>query len=342
MVASALAALESWISCECFPVMGGGIPTCNFAPELGLFRVLSLKGKSFATYGIILHCETTNATDIDNDTNECKKAKKSSNDSASSTKLSRKANPDDQSLANVYLFIEETLFLHERGLLEVNSENGTSVLNSQDLYEMLSKLGVEFSIYLTYAHLRSQTYIVMRHTPHRLDIVDALVGTEDGKAGQNQFMVEAEATCTSASSHTSTIGIANDKRKLKRNLRCAEAHAPAPHSLQSIDVFSKEKSQAKDFEQSQLSDASKHCSTPRTRIAFDVYNPNASFRRSNPGRPNFCVAVTSYAEASPMFSSLTSLVMEARGVPVRIATVADGGTVVLFSLTEYGVPPLDS
>ena len=83
------------------------------------------------------------------------------------------------------------------------------------------------------------------------------------------------------------------------------------------------------------------CTLPSTSpIAYDVYGPNSGFKRTDPGRPEFCVAIASYAEASPGFGSINALVSIARGVPVRISTVADGGTVVMFSLTDYGVPPL--
>ena len=99
-------------------------------------------------------------------------------------------------------------------------------------------------------------------------------------------------------------------------------------------------------EEEELAEEEQHavpgaCTLPSTSpIAYDVYGPNSAFKRTDPGRPEFCVAIASYAEASPGFRSINALVSIARGVPVRISTVADGGTVVMFSLTDYGVPPL--
>jgi tRNA-splicing endonuclease subunit Sen54 len=63
-----------------------------------------------------------------------------------------------------YLFLEESLFLSERGVLQVYSEQG-ELLHLQRLYEMLETTRVPISIYLTYAHLRRQDYRVLRHVP---------------------------------------------------------------------------------------------------------------------------------------------------------------------------------
>ena len=72
-------------------------------------------------------------------------------------------------------------------------------------------------------------------------------------------------------------------------------------------------------------------------IAFDVYKPNAKFRKTNPGLPDYYVAICCFTD-SLSYMTLDDLVKKCDGIPLRMATVADGGTVVMFGLTDYGVP----
>lgn len=73
-------------------------------------------------------------------------------------------------------------------------------------------------------------------------------------------------------------------------------------------------------------------------IAFDVYLPKKSFKRSDPGSPDFHVAIACYSIPSPPFSFITSLMDACDGIPLRLAVVADGGTVIMYGLTRYEVP----
>ena len=285
--------------------------------------------------------------------------------------------PSPQQQAPLYLLIEEVLFLHERGLVEVYDEDEKQRLDSKDLFAMLPKLGVAFPVYLTYAHLRAQTYIVMRHAPRRLDIVDALAEKsvrkrkrdekEEEKSGDVNIAAASMAASTTSEKEqiiekkgcldkTGSAEVTKPREtrgaNLKRRLRAVEFNAPAPILMRSTDAvekWSQHLSSARSGDnghQEPVAAEEQHavpgaCSLPSTcPIAFHVYGPNSAFKRTDPGRPDFCVAIASYAEASPCFGSINALVSIARGVPVRISTVADGGTVVMFSLTDYGVPPI--
>ena len=105
-------------------------------------------------------------------------------------------------------------------------------------------------------------------------------------------------------------------------------------------------------------------------LAYDCYHPNAHFSSSNPGLPDFYVAVAFYSctwsgkssgeeqEEKQCFSfdDLQSLLRQARSsinqsggaseesaemagsVTVKVATVSDSGTVIMFGLSDYGVP----
>lgn len=79
-----------------------------------------------------------------------------------------------------------------------------------------------------------------------------------------------------------------------------------------------------------------------TAIAFDVYQPNRHFRKSSPGIPDFRVAIASYQLPSPTYSQLQALTAKCGGVPLRIATVSDSGTVVMFGVTDYGAPDISN
>ena len=380
--------------------MGGGAPTCSFVPDKGMFLLKNPKGKSLNTYGSHLpqerqssasapahpKCEEqAEASEVGNGHAEPPSAVENKDIDADviSGEVGRgesisKPNKSPPQQTQLYLFIEEVLFLHERGLVEVYKDaEEKDRLESKHLFAMLPKLGVPFPVYLTYAHLRAQTYIVMRHAPRRLDIVDALAKKSARKRKRDEGKGEKESeeadtgvdsTVTSATSEPkASIDLekvdeeeANKSRgkrsaNLKKRLRAVEFNAPAPILMRSTDSVEKwsqylplalpghdvepqEEEELAEEEQRAVPGA---CTLPSTSpIAYDVYGPNSGFKRTDPGRPEFCVAIASYAEASPGFGSINALVSIARGVPVRISTVADGGTVVMFSLTDYGVPPL--
>lgn len=393
--------------------MGGGAPTCSFVPDKGMFLLKNPKGKSLNTYGSHLpqerqssacapahpkceegeaneggngHAEPPSAvgnkvtgTDAISENNASAEMTSAKSSAEAVDKVDRgesnskpKAPPQQTQL---YLFIEEVLFLHERGLIEAYSDaDEKDRLESKQLFAMLPKLGVAFPVYLTYAHLRAQTYIVMRHAPRRLDIVDALAERSARKRKRDEReakeSMEADGGVDAAAANATSepkagidldngdeedVNKSRGKRSanLKKRLRAVEFNARAPILMRSTDSAEKwtqylplARSSHDVEHQEELVEEEHHavpraCTLPSTSpIAYDVYGPNSAFKRTDPGRPEFCVAIASYAEASPGFRSINALVSIARGVPVRISTVADGGTVVMFSLTNYGVPPL--
>ena len=394
--------------------MGGGAPTCSFAPDKGMFLLKNPKGKSLNTYGSHLpqerqssasasphqkyeegdaneggsnHCESIGgkkgASEISGENIKVTSAKSSVESGDCGGSNSKPKAPTQPPPTQLYLFIEEVLFLHERGLIEVyNDADEKDRLESKDLFAMLPKLGVAFPVYLTYAHLRAQTYIVMRHAPRRLDLVDALAERSARKRKRDEGGTEtkgneadggADTTATNVtdksdpgqSAKKGDIGLTTDDMEeasksgkirsanLKKRLRAVEFNAPAPILMRSTDTAEKwsqylpsvlsshHGEPQEEPSEEELRAVPGACIRPSTSpIAFDVYGPNSAFKRTDPGRPEFCVAIASFAEASPGFGSINALVSIARGVPVRISTVADGGTVVMFSLTDYGVPPL--
>jgi hypothetical protein len=180
-----------------------------------------------------------------------------------------------------YLFIEEAIYLHERGLLEVYDENETR-LEGHDLYRLLPKHEVPLPIYLVYAHLRQQTFKVVRYSAERRHIIHQQLKAPEEK----------------------------EKLRYSPELRQAAVEARLPP----------------------LKDLALH-------LSWDVYPPDTIFQKRNPGLPHFSVLVTSHTQPFSVHS-IRKLVLENEPVPVKIATVAETGTVVLFGVACLSAPSI--
>jgi len=91
-----------------------------------------------------------------------------------------------------YLFLEEVIYLHERGMLHAylsleeeeeeeddndgadRDNNKKKPLELRDLYELLPICHVPLATYLVYQHVRAQTYRVVRHTAGRRALLQAM------------------------------------------------------------------------------------------------------------------------------------------------------------------------
>lgn len=258
---------------------------------------------------------------------------------------------------------EEALFLHMRGLLRIESSNNnaeddndtskrksSTTLTTQDLFcTMLPECKIPLAAYLAYAHLRAQGYILIRYTDQRMELLCRMQrqkrSTKLEETLQNNDL-HLERTPDSASEtnqknaeHENDDGSvpvkSSQERFRTRSLRLLlsddVATAPPPCIVSSNDV----------------DDAT----TINNRLAYYAYNPNAHFKRSNPGLPNFGVAVMPFRNG-PTFDTLSSLVSLVEigvgggensehtksGIPLRVVTVADGGAVIAFGVTNGDVP----
>jgi len=341
----------------------GGVAVCIYDANIGMFHLVHRKGKAISTYGVSW---TRNLSNIDN--------------SSSITSNNNPSIPNKVSSAE-YLFIEEALFLHERGLLHVlheskddndnidetcqktgsdNNDGGgesdckgsvKEPMNTQDLYKiMLDTLHIPLQIYLTYSHLRSQTYIVVRHTEHRLNIIKSM--DDGGSNGQrkNKNCKDFEEGIFTTTENDEKIPLQDQsdqssflrqrnqnkskKDQLKIQLRRDFFHAPIPFIFGEEDTTNHNKGSSKSQNSRSDSGSSK-------KIAFDVYEPNSQFRKTCPGRPDFYISITNFAQPSPTFMEIKQLIDACDGIPLRMAAVADGGTVIMFSLTDFGVPTLE-
>ena len=207
-----------------------------------------------------------------------------------------------------YLFAEEALFLHEKGLVELVDDDGNTTLGTKELMGRLPEAGVSLPVYLVYAHLRSQTYRVIRHNSKRRSLLEE--------------MQEYNNNNNNDDDDDSSKGKKKQRRwnqdlvALKQSLQQSAVQSPPPSMWDDND----------DNDDNVV------------EIAWDVYQPDSGFRKSNPGLPSMYVTVRPFATPSPSFREIQRLLQQCAGIPLKIATVADGGTVVMFAVTDFGVP----
>jgi hypothetical protein len=210
--------------------------------------------------------------------------------------------------ATEYLFIEEVLVLHERGLLRAtmtqqqqeqqHEHEQETTLDSSQLYQLLPSMGMSLAMYLVYSHLRSQDFRVLRHDPKRLSIL------RQQRELQLQLQQQPQiAEGQPQRQKEEGQGLPPHKKgmlKLRRQVRQSIQDAPPPSIPLGDDAI---------------------------QICWDAYLPNSNFGKTHPGLPDFYVAVTYYNIPLVRFSHIQQLVQgPCQGIPLKIATVSDSGT----------------
>ena len=165
------------------------------------------------------------------------------------------------------------------------------------------------AIYLVFAHLSKQTFRVVRFCEERRRIIGQQLHLEQQRRDPQR---------------AATVG-ADDR--LSSNLISQLRHTTATAIPPPIDNLSK-------------------------HLAWDVYGPTAEYVKRSPGWPLYGDVVTSHAQpmAVPRLHELLSsesclphppsptAAQPVVEVPVKIATVSDTGTVILFGLHPMKVP----
>jgi hypothetical protein len=303
-----------------------GVPVGVWDETLCMFRVEHSKGKSLSSggFGVAISCKIQHHDD--NSPPETKSNTSPITNTASTL----------TTITRDHLFLEEAMFLHEQGLLECRQQqqpketnaatdaqtssttNAFTKLSLFDLYALLPKAQLSLAIYLTYAHLRAQTYRVMRHSPHRRSILQA----------QQDYLQQQSRTSDNNNNNKHSAKSAefqNLKLKLRHDLQTTLA--PQVHTAISFA--------------SSTQSLSSLSSSLLLQPAFDVYAPQSTFSKSHPGLPDFHVIVFYYAELLPLlFPALHQLARDCEPIPVKVATVSDSGVVVMFGLCTMQVPSL--
>jgi len=292
---------------------------------------------------------------------------------------------DHSSQQKIYLFLEEVIYLHERGLLQVfhANENGNKnamvPMQLPDLFALLDDHALSLAAYVTYAYLRSQTFIVLRHCERYTHVNTTFNGngvsshhdqnelttqthvhTQQQQQQQQQLQQQQQSPfeqIMTKEANTTTKETTQEEmkkiflkekhqkiRKQRDQMRENAFYAVPPQIFHWDDDGSlwSHSNTTHDFNQNNTDAKMNDGIPPIPPIAFDVYKPNTHFRRSNPGPPDYHVAIMDFEAPSPPFESLQRLVHACHSIPLRIATVSDSGTVVMFSITHGDVPDIRS
>ncbi|KAL7540739.1 hypothetical protein ACHAXR_010343 [Thalassiosira sp. AJA248-18] len=296
---------------------------------------------------------------------------------------------------------EEAFFLHMRGLLRIesNSKLGSTKtestatkidsinMSTQDLFcKMLPECEIPLAAYLAYAHLRAQGFILIRYTEQRMSLLCRMTKGKKKHDDENQSTKsEDEVNIDSLDSAVTVPEVRNmvDPNPSRKRKQINDEFEPAYDKTENGDVsVSKASSISRTKTRPlrlKLSDdvasapppcivsleADETTGQPNIRLAYYAYKPNARFRRSNPGLPNFGVAVMPFHSDNsygPSFDTLNSLVsmceggehvepkedssnqdsnVARSGIPLRVVTVADGGAVIVFGVTNGDVPSIN-
>lgn len=277
-----------------------------------------------------------------------------------------------------------------------NSRTNSRILSTQYLFcNMLPECNIPLAAYLAYAHLRGQGYILIRYTEQRIKLLYEMMDEckkkklprtktnntttlLDGKKHINDIDAIEEGHCSVVVDSSQSNGmiaqtpnkddkveicmkasskIRYETRPLRMKLSDDIATAPPPCvvSLVRGDVNNTSLTAAMGKKKEEIS------KKKEVRLAYYAYNPNSHFKRTNPGLPDFGVAIMPYhsdeCTDEPTFDTLNSLVSmcECRNddieegnddndstggmsLPLRVVTVADGGAVIAFGITHGDVP----
>jgi hypothetical protein len=260
---------------------------CQLDANLGLFRITRAKGKTLSSGGFglaITWKENKNGEELKEVIEAEVEVKATADPITSLAQEEQETETARKTETHHYLFVEEVLFLHERGFLECKDISSSESLDSSQLFQMLPSLNMSLAMYFVYSHLRSQDFRVLRHNPDRLEIL---------KRQQEEEKKEAAAL----------------KRHIRRSLRTAPNPSIPDSGLE---------------------------------ICYDVYMPNSNFSKLSPGLPDFYVAASYYHQSMVSFDDCQAILGRCRGIPLKVASVSDSGTVVMFGLTNFGVPTIDS
>jgi hypothetical protein len=268
-------------------------------------------------------------------------------------------------------------------------KDANRTLTTRDLFcDVLPECDIPLAAYLAYAHLREQGYILIRYAERRMRLLLCMMNngserppdhslTSEGGTPQTNDPILPPADVKGTTSEEEKSAAISERRQIDIDREIASQSDDKRRSDDATFATSSEgwfKSRAL---RSQLSDdvatapppcvisldnrANDGCTKRpggEIRLAYYAYNPNARFRRSNPGLPDFGVAVMPYNDdihRRPTFDVLSSLVsmcegegaiedigdVKGSGIPLRVVTVADGGAVVAFGVTKGEVPSIN-
>jgi hypothetical protein len=283
------------------------LPTCTFIPSLGMFRVDKRVGKTLTSGGYGVSLKTKTARDGEGRAASEQEDKEESN-IVDEQQQERNESSVQSSLSSMdHLYIEEALFLQQQGLLKVMKDDecdDTAPYSTAELFQiMLDSLHVSLPTYLSYAHLRSQDYRVLRHNEERL--------------------VWKDNTSSSSSCR-------DDKRTRRTIIRTDDDATPQPRPSSSSMLLLQRPSW--DVYHPNTHFRKTNPGVPDFCVVVTTYNSSSS----GGGNVTFdqLQELLAYIKDDSSRSTTTS--------NLQIAAVADSGTVVMFGVTDHGVQDISA
>lgn len=337
------------------------LSTCVFCEDLKLFKITKNKGKSVSCSGYGVSHTTFIKDEIASTSVAEEETEGNVMDGEKKVVVRKKSVTCD------YLFIEEALFLHERGLLEVyieeedidlkkdsantgkglskNDKKQLKIMSTRDLYDlMLNQLNMPIGVYLSYAHLRNQAYIVIRHTTRRRELIEEMnilakdVDQRKMEVGRKRKLDQIESSDNKESIYEEDCRkntVTTLEKEEKESGKESQVEEDSPKlKLAKVKKLFRELSYNAPMPQIWKNDVG-------TSISYDVYNPDSSYKKSQPGLPSFYVAITPFSLPSPSFATMKAQIEYCKGIPLKICTVADGGTINMFGMTDLKVPSIN-
>mmetsp|Transcript_17870 Transcript_17870/g.37334 ORF Transcript_17870/g.37334 Transcript_17870/m.37334 type:complete len:467 (-) Transcript_17870:5-1405(-) len=285
---------------------------------------------------------------------------------------------------------------HQSISATVDRKNG-SPMNTQDLFcKMLLECKIPLAAFLAYAHLRAQGYNLIRYTKDRMGLLYSMQQFEH-KSKRKHFLSMEKTIAGSVCDEGSSFATKQSSTALDDTIiGSIDTPADNSIDVGAMHE-DKESVEDEDFTKNDCDDImSQNTSTQKLgfrelihkysedvstapppcvislekwnrceegvknrelELSYYAYNPNFRFRRSNPGLPDFGVAVMPFKfddGQGPSFDILASLVSlcessgvekaesEMRGIPLRVLTIADGGSVIAFGVTRGDVPDISN
>ncbi|ODQ52195.1 hypothetical protein SAICODRAFT_30933 [Saitoella complicata NRRL Y-17804] len=295
---------------------------CTWLEELGLARVDKLRGPHFKNLGVAAPPNTTTTT---------------ADSPAEKTSLG-------------YLLPEETIYMLERGSLEVFYPYGIP-MSLQGIYAAClgsSKTRVEAEVYAVYANLKRSGYIVRRAatfdgTPGEEQPVQEVVGRSlwsPWVRGVFSSIFAAALKPSQPPVRTADNPIISTDRKFR--------HYADVYKLLSLVPYHSFSSQPSSTSTSQsLVNEPTHSSL--WRVHFDIWKPATKFKRSEPPPPNFRICVVSSRSThTPSLSEINTLLSTIpfhpspqgeghAGVGAQMKKLKEGRRSVLLAVVDSGV-----
>ena len=345
-----------------------------------MFRVLRSKGKALTSggFGVVLPPPTTLSNTKSNTISSSKSCEQLPADKGSTsveTSLIALFNGDKKS--RDYLFLEEVLYLHERGFIHVYQSNfraerqkpviernqhqdKSSVLREMDSWELYKLLCCStLSSSAVKPESIPEQFITSSLLPDPLELIQLNNQTQCNNGVQNMTLLSQSSLSLPIylvyahlrQQDFRVMRHSQAKQRILEKMRDQNSNKERQQQQQSKSFKITLRRAAAEAPPPQICDRGALASPP-SLLAWDVYQPSSRFSRSAPGLPDFYVAVTYYTSGSIVapgdggpinqhhlcFQDLRALLEQCRGIPLKVAAVSDSGTVVMYGVAADGVP----